>query len=114
MGLSKSKPELKHQELTFVDSFGSSRRLKAIPGQTLLETAVENSVDISTSCGGMGTCGTCRVFLEVTNGLVPARNDIEKDVADEKNFAPNERLSCQIEIPDDDFSWSFHAPEETY
>lgn len=113
MGLTKSKPELKHQELTFVDSFGSSRRLKTITGKTLLETAVENSVDISTSCGGMGTCGTCRIFLDVQSGFVPERNEVEQDVANEKSFAPNERLSCQIEIPRADFSWSFRTANES-
>lgn len=113
MGLSKSKPELKHQELTFVDSLGSSRRMRTRAGKTLLETAVENSVEIPTSCGGMGTCGTCRVFLEIESGVAPEMGEIERDIASERAFAANERLSCQVEIPNESFGWIFRSADES-
>ncbi len=106
MGLSKSRRELKHQELRLIDSSGDELLLKVKPGKTLLENAVDNSVDMPRSCGGMGSCGTCRVRLTVKQGPVPEHGDVEKEIAQEKGYSHDERLSCQIEIPDEEFSWT--------
>ena len=67
---------------------------------TVLEAAVENAIEISHSCGGMGTCGTCCV--EVLDGPVkcadlPERNEIEQEVADMRALEPQERLACQLQ-----------------
>lgn len=101
MGLSKTTSELK-----LIDSNGETHILKIKPGCTVLEIAVENSVDLTNSCGGMGTCGTCRIRLQVTRGEVPERNAIENEMATERGYAPDERLSCQLEVPNADFAWS--------
>ncbi len=101
MGLSKTTAELK-----LIDSNGETHILKVKPGHTLLEIAVDNSVNMPNSCGGMGTCGTCRVRLTVTRGPTPERNEIETEMALERGFADDERLSCQLEIPAEDFAWS--------
>ncbi|CAN5607393.1 hypothetical protein BH10BDE1_BH10BDE1_21250 [soil metagenome] len=109
MGLSKSKGKLKSQmadgELTLVDRDGSTHLLKPFIGKTLLELAVDKSVDLPHSCGGMGSCGTCRVRLTVIEGDVPERNEIETEMANERGFADDERLSCQLEIPSERFVW---------
>jgi len=34
------------------------------PGANLLETAIAAGVHINASCGGNGTCGTCKVLIE--------------------------------------------------
>ena len=65
-----------------------------------------NSVDMPHSCGGMGSCGTCRVRLKVERGPVPELGDVEKEIALEKGYSVDERLSCQIEIPKEGFSWT--------
>lgn len=111
MALAKSRRELKHQELKLIDSFGDEVLLKirsTKPGadQTLLDIAVDNSVDLPHSCGGMGSCGTCRVRLSVTSGPCPERNEIELEMAIERGFAVDERLSCQLQIPTEEFSWT--------
>lgn len=65
--------------------------------ESVLEVALRNSVDISHSCGGMGTCGTCRIVVEKpTADLLPERNEIEQDMAVARGFSPEERLSCQL------------------
>ncbi|MDX9732024.1 MAG: 2Fe-2S iron-sulfur cluster-binding protein [Bdellovibrionales bacterium] len=81
----------------------ASKYLRA--GRSVLDIAVENSVDIPTSCGAMGTCTTCRVFLQAVAGSCPNRNELEEERAEERGFAANERLSCQLEIPEAPFAW---------
>ena len=66
---------------------------------TVLEAAVENAVEISHSCGGMGTCGTCCVEIldgEVKLADLPERNEIEQEVAEMRALEPHERLACQL------------------
>jgi ferredoxin len=111
MGLSKSKRELKdqamnRQELNLIDSDGISHRLKLKAGKTLLEIAVDNSVELPHSCGGMGSCGTCRIRLEVRSGPCPPRGDLEAEMALERGYRDDERLSCQIDIHIESFTWT--------
>ena len=111
MALSKSTRELQHQELKLVDNVGDEHllKIKASKGsavKSLLDIAVENSVDLPHSCGGMGSCGTCRVRLIVTKGPTPERGDVEAEMASERGFLDDERLSCQLEIPNEEFAWT--------
>src|SRR5690606_12758709 len=70
-------------------------------GQTVLEALIEADVEINYSCGGMGTCATCRVFIEEGAEKFPERNEVELERAQDLNYAINERQSCQLEaIPD--------------
>lgn len=70
--------------------------VQASQGQTTLESLLDADFPIDHSCGGNGTCGTCRVFvLEKLESLEP-RNEIEAEMAQERGFTVNERLSCQM------------------
>lgn len=66
----------------------------------LLEILVENSVEISHSCGGMGSCGTCRVFITSRVGELPQRTEVENEIANDRGFTSHERLSCQVTFAD--------------
>lgn len=86
----------------------SNQVVQASHGQTLLEAALAAKIEISHSCGGNGTCGTCRVIvLEGLKEMLP-RNEIESEIAGEREFLENERLCCQnfptpglvLEIPE--------------
>jgi 2Fe-2S ferredoxin len=85
-----------------------NRVVRASQEETLLEAALREKIELPHSCGGHGTCGTCRVFvLEGLEKLSP-RNEIEAEFADERGFQSNERLCCQnypvsglvLKIPD--------------
>ncbi|MBL7688499.1 MAG: (2Fe-2S)-binding protein [Bdellovibrionaceae bacterium] len=91
--------------IVFEDQYGSRVEREVDAGSTVLEIAVENSVDISHSCGGMGTCGTCRIHLSVLSGQPLARNEIEQEMATDRGFQTDERLSCQVECPKTQFEW---------
>ena len=88
-------------ESTFVlgaapDSDGASV-LKFKPTQTVLDVILKNKIPIATSCGGMGTCGTCRIeVLNSPDGLAP-RNEVEEEFARDRGFNENERLACQVD-----------------
>lgn len=63
---------------------------------SILETALVLGVDIDHSCGGNGTCGTCRVFVKMSDGKsLPIRDELEQEMAEDRGFAEAERLACQ-------------------
>ena len=64
---------------------------------SVLQVALDNGIEIPHSCGGMGSCTTCRVFVEQSSQALPPRNELEQDIAEMRGFAPNERLSCQLD-----------------
>jgi 2Fe-2S ferredoxin len=64
--------------------------------QSVLEVALKNGIDIGHSCGGMGSCTTCRVFVEFSPEPLPERNELEQEIADSRGFSENERLCCQL------------------
>lgn len=68
------------------------------PHLTILELALKAKIEISNSCGGNGTCGTC--LVKVKQGLenLPARNEIESEMAIDRCWSHEERLSCQTEV----------------
>ena len=67
----------------------------------MLEVALKNGLEIPHSCGAMGSCTTCRVIVVAAPTTLPARNDLEQDIAEMRGFADNERLSCQLPPLDD-------------
>ena len=69
-------------------------------GDTVLDLALANRLGLPTSCGGMGTCGTCRVLVESDLSKIPALNQVEQEIAADRGFKKNERLGCQLEAFD--------------
>lgn len=66
------------------------------PNQSLLDSLLKNDIEISNSCGGMGSCGTCRVLIQGGLKNLAPRNNEETERANDLGFADHERLSCQI------------------
>lgn len=93
----------------FVIFLPEERQLPFIEGDTLLEIAEFHRLGLAHSCGGMGSCGTCRVFVEGANEDVPAREGLEQEMADNRGFHDNERLACQLlAVP----GLRFRAPDD--
>ncbi|HEX4922662.1 MAG TPA: 2Fe-2S iron-sulfur cluster-binding protein [Bdellovibrionales bacterium] len=63
---------------------------------TVLELAIRDGLPLNHSCGGMGTCGTCCVVVESDPSELPARNEIEAEMAGDRGFTARERLACQL------------------
>jgi 2Fe-2S ferredoxin len=90
--------------------FQPGNRAAPIGGATsVLEVALQNHIDLSHSCGGMGSCTTCRVWVESDHTNLSPRTELEQEIASSRNFDPRERLACQLDpqdklvvrIPDD-------------
>lgn len=64
---------------------------------TVLEAALAEGLDIDHTCGGNGTCGTCRIWVESGLEEIGERNEIEQEIANDRGFAPEERLACQTQ-----------------
>lgn len=77
--------------------FLPSGKACALAGEeSVLELAIKHEVALPHSCGGMGSCTTCRVFVVKSEHPVPPRNELEQDLADMRGFADDERLACQL------------------
>ena len=81
------------KNLTFLPA---KKRCDFTDEESVLEVALKNGLDIPHSCGAMGSCTTCRVIVVKSASALPARNELEQDIADMRNFSPEERLSCQL------------------
>lgn len=66
------------------------------PEESVLEAAERVKISIFNTCGGNGTCGTCRVRVHSELSELPERNEIEAEFATDREFQADERLACQL------------------
>lgn len=74
--------------------------VKANPGETLLDVAIRLKLPLQHSCGGMGTCGTCRVLVREGLNHLPPPGEVENEIIQDRGFVNSERLACQNEPQD--------------
>ncbi|MCC6278181.1 MAG: (2Fe-2S)-binding protein [Oligoflexia bacterium] len=67
------------------------------PGETILEIALRNEIPINHSCGGMGSCTTCRIWVEAGEERLKPPEDVEAEHSRMRGWGPKERLACQVE-----------------
>jgi 2Fe-2S ferredoxin len=63
---------------------------------SVLDVALGGDVAIGHSCGGMGSCGTCRVMVVKSEQPLPPRSELETVMAEDRGFQEQERLACQL------------------
>lgn len=88
-------------KITFIDHSGERRTVDALPGASVMETAIRNDVPgIDADCGGACSCATCHVYVdEAWLEAVGAPQPMEEDMLDFAfDVRPNSRLSCQIKV----------------
>lgn len=87
----------KPEELT--DSGQKEHRLQAAVGQSLLELALENGINVEHACGGVCACSTCHVQIDKGEDAFDEPEDEELDRVEE---APGNditsRLACQCKV----------------
>lgn len=73
-------------------------RSKFRPGTTILNAAKTLGVDISSLCGGSGTCGKCKVKVQNgVEGLSPPTEKESKHLSQEE-LSATIRLACQVQL----------------
>ncbi|RIJ23994.1 2Fe-2S ferredoxin [Henriciella barbarensis] len=90
--------------ITYIDHDGTERPIEAKNGETVMETAIKNSVPgIDADCGGACACATCHVYVEESfMDKVGQPEEMEQSMLDfAENVQANSRLSCQIQISDE-------------
>lgn len=73
-------------------------RAMAETGQTLYEVVRKAGIELASICGGLGTCGKCRVVVVERREAINRPTEAEK-----KNFSTQElssgvRLACQVKV----------------
>ena len=69
------------------------------PGETILEIADDNDIDLQHNCGGVCGCSTCHIYVDKGMDSLPEIEDDEEDFID-RAIDPkiNSRLACQCII----------------
>ncbi len=101
--------------VTFVNPDGTRRALDVAVGETLLEIAWANDIDIEGACEGSLACSTCHVIVDAVffDKLKPPTED-EDDMLDLAwGVLPNSRLCCQIVVTDELDGIELTLPLET-
>ena len=85
--------------LSFVED-GEEVAVTAAVGQTLLEVAHANDIDLEGACDGSLACSTCHVVLEQEYfDMLPEPEEEEEDMLDLAfGLTDTSRLGCQIKL----------------
>jgi 2Fe-2S ferredoxin len=71
-------------------------------GQTLLEIALKNDIELHHNCGGVCACTTCHLYIEKGMDNIDGISDKEEDFIDRAvNPTLNSRLGCQSLLLDE-------------
>ncbi|KAL3669616.1 hypothetical protein V7S43_005001 [Phytophthora oleae] len=99
---------------TFVDGEGESTTVTADEGQTLLDVAHENDVELEGACGGELACSTCHLVFEkrIFDDL-PEISEEEEDMLDLAwGLTDTSRLGCQIAVTKEMEGMTVRIPDE--
>jgi len=83
--------------------------LQVARGTTILDAALAGDVDLNHYCGGMCSCGSCRIVL--VSGEVSPKDSMEDATLSVVQEGEGDRLGCQTQVlgdlvllvPDQDF-----------
>ena len=89
--------------ITFVSPDGTSIKVQAKCGQSILEVAHENDIDIEGACEGSLACSTCHVIIESGwYSKIKSPSEDEEDMLDLAfGLTKTSRLGYQIEVTKD-------------
>lgn len=84
------------------------------PGQSILEVALKNDIDLHHNCGGVCACSTCHLYVEKGEEFLEELSDKEEDFIDRAvNPRLNSRLGCQCVLLEGDGEVSVTLPDQT-
>ena len=76
--------------------------VKAAEGESILDIAMENDIDLHHNCGGVCACTTCHVYIDKGMEHLAEMSEREEDYIDRVIHPRLEsRLGCQCEIHGD-------------
>ena len=60
--------------------------LKVENEDNLLKLCLREKIPLNHSCNGHASCGTCRVYITEGVDKLPPRNNLEQDMANDRQF----------------------------
>ena len=87
----------------FIEEDGAEKKAPAELGQTILEVARANDVNIEGACGGNMACATCHLIVEDNwFQILPRLSVDETDMLElAYGLTPTSRLGCQITVTEE-------------
>jgi 2Fe-2S ferredoxin len=83
------------------------------PGQTLLEIALGNDIDLHHNCGGVCSCTTCHLYIEKGMEFIDEISKREKDFLERVvERRSHSRLACQSLLTDDTGDIEILVPDQ--
>ncbi|OBU16537.1 ferredoxin, 2Fe-2S type, ISC system [Photobacterium aquimaris] len=77
--------------------------LDAQSGETILDVALRNGIEIEHACEKSCACTTCHVVVREGFDSLNESDELEDDMLDKAwGLEPESRLSCQARVADDD------------
>ena len=83
-------------------------------GQSILEIALKNEIELHHNCGGVCACTTCHLYVEKGMEYIDELSDREEDFIDRAmNPRLNSRLGCQSLLLDGSGEIEVTLPDQT-
>ena len=83
-------------------------------GQSILELALLNEIDLHHNCGGVCACSTCHLYVNQGENHIEELSDKEEDFIDRAiNPRLNSRLGCQCVLLPGSGDISVTLPDQT-
>ncbi|WP_115717729.1 ISC system 2Fe-2S type ferredoxin [Gallaecimonas mangrovi] len=77
--------------------------VEAAKGESILDVALKNGIEIEHACEKSCACTTCHVVVREGFDSLEESDELEDDMLDKAwGLEPESRLSCQAKVADDD------------
>jgi adenylate cyclase len=90
------RARLQYRHGAVIITYPNRRRVRILPGTSVLEASREASIPHASICGGRGRCTTCRIRVIGPMESIPEPSDTEIRVLHGIGAPPNVRLACQL------------------
>ena len=102
--------------MTFIDRDGNELTVEAPLGNTILDIAHANDIDIEGACEGAMACSTCHLIVSADwYEKLPDASEEEEDMLDlAYGLTKTSRLGCQITVTADLDGLVLKVPDETH
>jgi ferredoxin len=101
--------------VTFVQANGEPKVVDARAGETFLQIAHRNDIDLEGACEGVCACSTCHLIypMEMFNTL-PESSEDEEDMLDMAfGLTETSRLGCQVTVTEEMDGMTVELPKAT-
>ncbi len=100
---------------TFEDKNLEDKIVEAPKGDSILEIALDNDIELHHNCGAVCACSTCHIYMQEGEDLVEEISDKEEDFIDRARSPRLEsRLACQcVLLTDGDEEIVVEVPDQS-